>query len=170
MAEQGMAEQGTTEQGTLEQGTIERVVHIEASPEVVYEVLTRAEHLREWWPDDAVIDATPGAVGELVFGDRNDPGVQIPQITVVEAVPPQRFSFRWIQPEGEGARPGNSLLVTFELTSSGTGTTLRMTETGFRENGWEVAVLEQHYREHCQGWDYYLPRLPDYVERLVSAR
>ena len=38
---------------------------------------------------------------------------------------------------------GNSLLVTFELTSQGDGTRLRMTETGFREMGWEVAVLEQ---------------------------
>ena len=34
-----------------------------------------------------------------------------------------------------------------------------MTETGFREMGWEVAVLEQQYKDHVNGWDHYLPRL-----------
>ena len=32
-----------------------------------------------------------------------------------------------------------------------------MTETGFREKGWEVAVLEAQYREHAASWDYFLP-------------
>ena len=31
-----------------------------------------------------------------------------------------------------------------------------MTETGFREKGWEVAVLEAQYREHAASWDYFL--------------
>ena len=43
-----------------------------------------------------------------------------------------------------------------------------MTETGFREMGWEAAVLEQQYREHNTGWDYYMPRLAPYV--ATSAR
>ena len=34
-----------------------------------------------------------------------------------------------------------------------------MTETGFREMGWELAVLEEQYREHATGWDRFLPRL-----------
>ncbi len=41
-----------------------------------------------------------------------------------------------------------------------------MTETGFREMGWEVAVLEQQYQEHVTGWDFYLPRLAPYVATL----
>ena len=44
---------------------------------------------------------------------------------------------------------------------------LRMTETGFREKGWEVAVLEQQYREHGEGWDYFLPRLAAYAPTVV---
>ena len=38
-----------------------------------------------------------------------------------------------------------------------------MTESGFREMGWEVAVLEEQYRDHVQGWDHFLPRLVDYA-------
>jgi hypothetical protein len=36
--------------------------------------------------------------------------------------------------------------------------------------GWEVAVLEEQYREHARGWDRYLPLLGAYVARLASTR
>lgn len=153
----------------MEYGTIEREIQIEASPATVFEVITRPEHVREWWPDDAVIEPTPGATGELVFGDRSSPDAKIPKLTVVEAVPPTLFSFRWTHPEDEEAREGNSLLVTFELAPAGGGTLLRMTESGFREMGWEVAVLEQQYQDHVQGWDHFLPRLVDYAATVQVA-
>jgi uncharacterized protein YndB with AHSA1/START domain len=147
----------------MEYGSIEREIEIEASPAIVFEVITSPEHLIRWWPDEAIVEPTPGAVGELVFGDRASGDAQIPQITVVDAQPPRLFSFRWVYPDGEPARQDNSLLVTFELSAHGSGTLLRMTETGFREKGWEVAVLEQQYREHGAGWDHYLPRLAAYA-------
>ena len=153
----------------MEYGTIEREVEINASPATVFEVISSPEHLKEWWPDDAVVEPTPGAKGELVFGDRSSGDAQIPQLTVVDAVPSRLFSFRWTHPEDEEAQEGNSLLVTFELTARGDGTLLRMTETGFREMGWEVAVLEQQYREHGEGWDFFLPRLVDYAARVQVA-
>ena len=86
--------------------------------------------------------------------------------TVVDARPPRTFSFRWTHPAGEIAAERNSLLVTFDLRPSGSGTLLRMTETGFRELGWEPAVLEQQYQEHVASWEFYLPRLAPYVARL----
>ncbi len=153
----------------MELGSIEREIHIEASPATVFEVITSPEHLREWWPDEAVLEPRPGARGELVFGDRSSPDVQIPEVTVVDAVPDRLFSFRWTHPADEEAREGNSLLVTFELAPSGSGTLLRMTETGFREMGWELAVLEQQYREHVEGWDHFLPRLVAYAPTVQVA-
>jgi uncharacterized protein YndB with AHSA1/START domain len=150
----------------MEFGTLERQIHIEASPEVVFEVVSRPEHLREWWSDDATLEPAPGAVGELVWGERT----QVATITVVDLDPPRRFSFRWVAPEGEPATADNSLLVEFDLEPSGTGTLLRLTETGFREKGWEVAVLEEQYREHVVGWDHFLPRLRTYAAGLVSSR
>jgi uncharacterized protein YndB with AHSA1/START domain len=151
----------------MEYGTIEREVQIDASPATVFEVITSPKHLREWWPDDAVLEQpTPGTTGELVFGERSSGEAQVPQLTVVEAVPPRLFSFRWTHPKGEAPREGNSLLVTFELTPSGGGTLLRMTESGFREMGWEVAVLEEQYQDHVSGWDHFLPRLVDYAAKV----
>ena len=153
----------------MEFGTIEREIHIDASPEIVFEVVSRPEHLREWWPDQARYEPTPGSQGEIVFGDPEAGGGTV-GFTVVDLRPPHRFSFRWTHPVGEVAGEGNSLLVTFDLAPSGGGTLLTMTETGFRERGWQVAVLEQQYREHVTGWDHFLPRLAPYVATLVVRR
>jgi uncharacterized protein YndB with AHSA1/START domain len=148
---------------------IEREIEIAASPATVFEVITSPDHLTEWWPDEAVLEPTPGAIGELVFGDRSSGDAQIPQITVVDAEPPRLFSFRWVYPEGEDAHELNSLLVTFELSARGDGTLLRMTETGFGQKGWDAAMLEQQYREHVEGWDYFLPRLGAYAPSVGVA-
>lgn len=152
----------------MEYGSIERELHIDATPEAIYQVISTSEHLREWWPDEAELTPTPGATGVISFGDRSTPEAKVVALTVVEADPPGRFSFRWVYDQDEAAIPGNSLLVTFELVASGAGTLLRFTETGFQDKGWEGAVLEEQYREHTTGWDHFLPRLVSYVARLVS--
>ena len=152
----------------MEYGTIEREIHVDASPEIVFEVVSRPEHLKEWWPDEADIEPEVGATGHIVFRntDRDD---TVEPITVVEVTPPTRFAFRWVYAEGDVVGPGTSLLVTFDLEPSGEGTRVRMTETGFRERGWEAAVLEAQYNDHVSGWDYFVPRLGAYVSRLVTS-
>ena len=153
----------------MEYGSIEREIHVEAAPEVVYEVISAPEHLREWWPDEAELEPVPGATGVISFGERSTPEAKVVPVTVVEADPPRRFAFRWAYDEGEPASATNSLLVTFELVPSGPGTLLRFTEAGFREQGWEAAVLEERYRDHANAWGHFLPRLVTYVARLVST-
>jgi uncharacterized protein YndB with AHSA1/START domain len=154
----------------MEFASIEREIHVDAPPEVVFEVVSRPEHIREWWYADTDVEPTPGATGELVWRDGDDPRAHVTPMTVVVAEPPRLFSFRWTHPAGEKAVERNSLLVTFELVPSGSGTWLRLTETGFRERGWEAAVLEQQYAEHVAGWDTYVPRIDAYAVGLVSTR
>jgi uncharacterized protein YndB with AHSA1/START domain len=151
----------------MEYGSIERELHIDASPEVVYEVISSAEHLREWWPDDADLDPVVGGTGKITFGDPTSPDAKIEALTVVEADPPRRFAFRWVY-DNAPVSETNSLLVTFDLTASGSGTQLRFSESGFRERGWEAAVLEEAYLDHARGWDHFLPRLATYARQLVS--
>lgn len=154
---------------TQELGTIERELFIEATPEIVFDVVSRPEHVKEWWPDDARYDLEPESPGEIVFGDPAAGGGVV-QFSVVEAIPPRTFSFRWIHPAGETPAVGNSLLVTFELTPRDGGTQLRMTETGFRELGWEDAKLAHEFQEHNTGWDHFLPRIAPYVATLAAGR
>lgn len=149
----------------MEFGKLEREIRVDAAPEIVFEVVSRPEHIKMWWSDDAAFESAPGAVGELVWGDR----AEVATITVVDVDPPHRFTFRWISPDGEVATAGNSLQVTFELEPSGDGTILRLTETGWREKGWEAAVLEEAFHDHERGWDVFLPRLRGYAPS-VGAR
>lgn len=144
----------------MEQRRIDREIHIDAAPEVVYEVISTPEHLREWWPDEAELEPTVGAAGVVRFGEA-----KVVPLTVVEADPPKRFSFRWVYDAAEVPTAANSLLATFELIPSGAGTLLRFSETGFDES----ATSDEDYRDHITGWDYFLPRLAPYVDRLVST-
>lgn len=146
-----------------ELGTIERSIEINASPETVFKVITSPIHLTEWWPDEALFEPKPGAAGRIVFGDRAAGDASVPNITIVELDPPQRFTFRWLYPDDETAHGHNSLFVVFELEDVGGRTLLRMTESGFREQGWEVAMLEEQYRLHGAGWDHHLARLIRYA-------
>ena len=153
----------------MEYGSIEREIYVDASPEVVFEVISEPEHLREWWPDDATLDPVPGGVGELVWSADGPELALVVPMTVVEAVLPRLFSFRWAYDPSVIPGRSNSFLVTFELVPSSAGTTVRLTETGFRDQGWEVALLEAAYHEHGDSWDRFLPRLGEYLARLVSA-
>jgi uncharacterized protein YndB with AHSA1/START domain len=153
----------------MELGSITREIRIDASPDVVFEVITSPDHIREWW-GGAETDLSPrvGVVSEISWGkDSEHPHVE--QLTVVEADAPRRFSFRWVA-DGAPATPANSLLVTFDLMPDASGTLLRMTESGFREKGWEVAVLEETYADHVRGWDLFIPSLGNYSARVASER
>lgn len=153
----------------MEYASIEREIRIDAPPEVVYEVISRPERIRQWWDAETDVQPVPGATGELVWADGDNPRAHVEAMTVVVAEPPRLFTFRWTHPAAESAVDGNSLLVTFRLEPAGTGTVLRLTETGFRERGWEMAVAEQQYREHVVGWDTFVPRLAAHALDLVEA-
>ena len=153
----------------MEYGTIERELHIEASPEVVFDVISRPEHIRDWWSAETEIEPVAGSSSELTWRDEASGRIDVVPITVIAAQPPRLFSFRWTQAADEVPTPSNSLLVTFELSPAGAGTVLRLTETGFRERGWDIAVLEEAYRDHVTGWDFYLPRIAERAVRQVSA-
>lgn len=157
----------------MEYGSIEQSIFIDASPEVVYEVVSSPEHLTGWCVDEADYEAVPGSDGHLAVGGPTH-RMELP-ITVVEAVPGVRFSFRWMAPPapellcvGTPLTPQNSLLVTFSLTAKDGGTLLTVTEAGMRELGWEAAVLEHYYNDHTDGWITLLARLDSYVGTLAK--
>jgi uncharacterized protein YndB with AHSA1/START domain len=152
----------------MERGSIERELHIDASPEVVFEVLSNPEHIRDWWSAETDFEPVAGTTSRFTWTDRNTGRAESTPFTVVEVDPPRRFSFRWTH-EDVVAVQGNSLLVTFVLVPSGEGTTVRFSETGYRERGWEAAVLQAQYNQHRQGWDFYLPRLAEAANRLAAA-
>lgn len=151
-------------------GTIERELHVEAPLEVVFDVVSNPEHVRQWWPDEAEYPAVTGGAGRIGFRRNEVPGgIAWVQFTVVDARPPRYFSFRWTHEEGESAEERNSMLVVFELEPDGEGTLLRMTESGFRERGWDEAKVQTEHADHIAGWDHFLGRLPAYAAKVGAA-
>ncbi|MFL6157001.1 MAG: SRPBCC family protein [Marmoricola sp.] len=151
----------------MSHSTIEHEIHIDASPEVVFDVVSSPEHLAHWFPEEAQLDAlAPGSRGVLTF--RNDDGTHVAPITVVDARPHSLFSFRWSQDEGTEPTETNALLVRFELAPAGSGTLLRMTESNFDGRGLDDARVLADYEDHSQGWSQIMPRLAPYAESLVA--
>lgn len=116
----------------VERGSIERAVHVEAPPHVVYEVLSRPEHLRRWWPDDARFELVVGARGELMWRNTATGGSATVALAVVDADPPRRISYRSSTPDAGGRSP---LLVSFALVPERGGTRVHLTQTAFLEDG-----------------------------------
>lgn len=146
--------------------TLERDVHIDATPEIVFDVVSSPRHLEQWWPDEAAF--TPGGEGHLRFGDCDAGGKQV-AFTVVDAQPYRLFSFRWTHEIGAPAKASNSLLVTFELEPQGSGTVLRMTESGFTGRGLDDEQVLAEYVDHESGWDFFLGRLPAYAASVAAS-
>jgi uncharacterized protein YndB with AHSA1/START domain len=153
--------------GSMVSSAIQRELYIDASPEIVFEVISNPAHLGQWFSDEACYDPTPGSAGELVFFDRGR-GERTFSLTVLEVAPPQTFSFRWTEPQGTSPVAGQPLVVTFELTPSRGGTVVRMTETAFGDAGGEAAAIEEHRRDHVRGWSLFLPNLAPYVQALQA--
>jgi uncharacterized protein YndB with AHSA1/START domain len=148
--------------------SVEREILIEASPEVVWGVITEPEQISRWFSDEAVLEGRVGADGMLIWrpGGRGSSDREIDMsvpIRVVEAEPFHRFSFRWNHPQGAGPDQSNSALVEFSLVEEAGGTRLRVLESGIGAvtHGEEGKV--RYAEDHEQGWARHLGEMRDYV-------
>jgi uncharacterized protein YndB with AHSA1/START domain len=145
--------------------TIEKSVHIEAPVEVVWRMVTEPEHVVRWFADEIDLQANPGYEGSMTFRPESGGTVHVP-ISVVSVEPPQRFTYRWNQPEGTAATPANSVQVEFTLSPEDGGTRLRVLETGHDGLGWPQEQQDAYVDDHNEGWTRHLGRL----EQLLARR
>jgi uncharacterized protein YndB with AHSA1/START domain len=153
--------------------SVEREILIEASPEVVWGVITEPEQISRWFSDEADIEGRAGADGTLTWkpggrGGEKESNLVVP-IRVVEAEPFRRFSFRWNQPEGAGPDQSNSALVEFSLTEEAAGTRLKVVESGIELVTHDEQGNTRYAEEHEHGWGRHLGELRDYVAAKARA-
>jgi uncharacterized protein YndB with AHSA1/START domain len=148
--------------------SVEREILIEASPEVVWGVITEPEQICRWFSDDAAgVEGRVGADGTLTWtpggrGGDKESDLIVP-IRVVEAEPFSRFSFRWNHPDGAGPDQSNSALVEFSLIEEAGGTRLRVLESGIGAVTHDEEGKARYVEEHGRGWERHLGELLDYV-------
>ena len=148
--------------------SVEREILIEASPEVVWGVITEPEQISRWFSDEAELDGRIGADGTLTWrpGGRGGSDREIDMIVpirVVDAEPFRRFSFRWNHPQGAGPDQSNSALVEFSLSEEGDGTRLRVLESGIDAVTEDEQSKALYLEEHEHGWQKHFGELLDYV-------
>jgi len=147
--------------------SVEREILIEASPEVVWGVITEPAQISRWFSDEAEVEGRAGADGTLTWKpggrSRDREYDSIVPIRVVEAEPFRRFSFRWNYPEGAGPDESNSALVEFSLIEEAGGTRLRVLESGIGAVAHDEQSKARYLEDHEHGWERHLGELLDYV-------
>jgi uncharacterized protein YndB with AHSA1/START domain len=93
-------------------------IRIDASPKMVFTLLTDPTHMRTWLAEFVEADARPGGV----FRISGPVGVSI-EGTYLEVIPDRKVVFTW--GGVEGVKPGQST-VEFLLESDGDGTLVRL--------------------------------------------
>jgi uncharacterized protein YndB with AHSA1/START domain len=129
-------------------------IRIQASPEIVFALLTDPKHMRTWVAEVVEADSRPGGV----FRISGPVGVSI-EGTYLEVVANTKVVFTW--GGVEGLKPGQST-VEFLLEPDGEGTLVRL-----RHYGLPGPTVESHYH----GWIYSgLPKLKDAAEGRRPTR
>jgi uncharacterized protein YndB with AHSA1/START domain len=146
------------------QDRIEREVVIAAAPERVWEIITQAKHVGEWFGDSAEIDLRPG--GTMVLSWEKY-GTQYATIENVDE--PRYFSYRW-NPGVTGEKPSSadSTLVEFTLTPHEGQTRLRVVETGFSRLSRNESERAEQFESNSDGWATQLRDLEQYIEGLAA--
>jgi uncharacterized protein YndB with AHSA1/START domain len=121
-------------------------VEIAAPRERVFELLTSAERLVEWWPDAATFEAREGGRVHLTFEGRGEVSG-----TVTRFEPPSALGFTWIR----AVAPDVVTQVDVELSELGGG----VTRVELTHAGWEAVPGDQvaEWRVmHEAGWRHCL--------------
>jgi uncharacterized protein YndB with AHSA1/START domain len=141
--------------------SIFRSVQIAAHRSAVWEALTEAELLGEWFGDTAEIDLRVGGAGKLSWDAWGTF-----RLVVEEVDEPNSFAFRWARDPDTDPKPGASTLARFTLEDQEGGTRLTVVETGWDELGGDVEAAMQGNRD---GWVEELDELIAFLEKQDSV-
>jgi uncharacterized protein YndB with AHSA1/START domain len=142
---------------------IEREIVIDAPPGVVWSIVTEAQHLAEWFSDEAEIDLRSGGRMLLTWHGH---GTYEGRVEAVD--PPRLFAFRWQTREAEFSET-NSTLVVMSLEPEETGTRLRVVESGFATLPWHDDARARYADENSNGWLAELDELRNYAAKAIAA-
>lgn len=129
---------------------IMHLIKIRAVQDKIYQAVSTAEGIRNWWTRDAALDSKVGGSGEFGFyGHR-----MVVKVKVAELTPPGHLVWDAVSSTG-GAFDGTT--ISFDLKSEEGITSLLFAHRGFKANGNNIASATTR-------WGFYLLSLKRYVE------
>jgi uncharacterized protein YndB with AHSA1/START domain len=148
---------------------IEREIDIEAPIDVVWAVITEAEHITGWFTDSAELEVRPGGEGRFGWNDKAANRETVVNLRVERVDPPHFFSFRWGYPNAAKPEEANAPLVEFTLESRGESTHLRLVESGLNAVDRSETARDEYFADHTSGWDQIVARLQVYAAEQRNA-
>ena len=143
---------------------IEREIVIGAPVEVVWSIVTEAEHVGTWFSNSAEIELRPGGEGTLTWTEHGTFHLRVEEVDA-----PHFFSFRGTRRPDTELRAGDSTLVEFHLSAEGESTRLRVVESGFRELDGTDEEKATFAEGNERGWEHELGELREYVSQHLRA-
>jgi uncharacterized protein YndB with AHSA1/START domain len=125
---------------------VEREIHIDASPDTVFEFFTDPAKMVRWKGESATLDPRPGGIYRV---EMNEQAIAVGEY--VELDPPNRIVFTWGWEGGYASTPPGSSTVEVTLTPDGDGTLVRLVHSRLS--------TPESAEAHGHGWDQYMPRL-----------
>ena len=141
------------------QDMIERTIDVSSPIGAVWEALTVADKLSQWFGDSADVDLRPGGAIRFGWSDYND----VVDGVIEEVDEPTRFSYRWeagVDQDGEMW----TTKVTFTLDETDGVTTVTVRETGLSLLPDEL--YDRTLEENTSGWK---AEMADLVALLTNA-
>ena len=144
----------------LTKNIIEKRVWIQASVEIVFQALTKAGALEQWFCDKALSD--PRVEGELIAQWNNGKTRRKGRAIFMRFEPSCGLTLRWVD-DGRGDDAAAAHTLSYEIYPRSGMTELVMTDND------EVELDEETLDFLAQGWNAVLLELKDYCEHKERA-
>jgi uncharacterized protein YndB with AHSA1/START domain len=126
------------------------LIKIRAAQDTVYQAVSTAEGIRNWWTRDAALDAKVGGTGEFGFYDHR----MFINVQVAELTPPGHAAWDVVASKGAVF---DGTTISFDMKSEEGITSLLFAHRGFRADGNNIASATTR-------WGFYLLSLKRYLE------
>ena len=135
---------------------IERIVELAHPPATVWAAITTAEGLGTWFGNEATIDLRPGGAAQMKWDGGHTVDMRVERVEE-----PTVFGFTW-PIFGLAEDDPRRTYVEFTLEPAGTGTRLRVVETGFAQLPEDAHG--RAYGGNADGWVKELAELAAYLD------
>ncbi len=143
----------------LEALTVERTIWINAPRERVWQAITTAEQIRQWWGGDHWEISTLEIGGIIKFGDPDDL-----MTAIIEVLnPPEQFTIQWPPQMGYHSI---AIYTTYVLEEESSGTQVTVRETGFE--ALPDDIRQQRFDSTSEGYASVLAGLKAFLEQETA--